>query len=110
MRARGGGQRHVATVNGKSDTYGPLVLMVMTELRDKIDSLEYALQFDSAHKVLLLTFGKTVTKASLGAAYDDLEHLIAAEGPCRGIVDFSAVAQAEISADSVRSISRRPPA
>ena len=84
--------------------------MVMTELRDKLDPLEYALQFDFTHKVLLLTFGKTVTKAGLVAAYDAAEHFIAAEGPCRGIVDFSAVAQAKISPDFVRSISRRPPA
>jgi len=72
--------------------------------------IEYALQFDFTHKVLLLTFGKAVTRATLLAAYDAAAHFVAAEGPCRGIVDFSAVEHAEISAESVRSISERPPA
>lgn len=60
--------------------------------------------------MLLLTFGKTVTKATLLAAYDAAEHFIAAEGPCRGIVDFSAVENAVISAEDLRAISRRPAA
>jgi hypothetical protein len=60
--------------------------------------------------VLLLTFGKTVTKATLLAAYDAAEHFIAAEGSCGGIVDFAAVENAEISAEDVRSIAERPAA
>jgi hypothetical protein len=44
------------------------------------------------------------------AAYDAALHFIAAEGPCGGIVDFSAVEDAEVSAEDVRSISYRPAA
>jgi hypothetical protein len=44
------------------------------------------------------------------AAYDAAEQFVAAEGPCRGIVDFSAVENAEIPAESIQSISKRPPA
>jgi hypothetical protein len=60
--------------------------------------------------VLLITFGKTITKATLLAAYDAAGHFIAAEGPCGGIVDFSAVEKAEITAEDVRLISYRPAA
>ena len=60
--------------------------------------------------MLLLTFGKTVTKATLVAAYDAAGHFIAAQGPCGGIVDFTAVECTEITAGDVRSISYRPAA
>ena len=60
--------------------------------------------------MLLLTFGKTVTKATLLASYDAAGHFMVAEGPCAGIVDFSAVENAEITAGDVRSISHRPAA
>lgn len=60
--------------------------------------------------MLRLTFGKTLTKAILLAAYDATERFIATEGPCGGIVDFAAVENIEISAGDVRSISCRPAA
>jgi hypothetical protein len=72
--------------------------------------IEFALHFDFTHRVLLLTFGRTVTKATLLAAYDAVEQFVAAQGACRGIVNFSAVENTEISADSIRSIAERPPA
>jgi hypothetical protein len=75
-----------------------------------LDPADYVLQFDFTHEVLLLTFGKTVTTATLLGAYDAAERFVATHGPCRGIVDFSAVENAEISAESLRSISTRPPA
>jgi hypothetical protein len=70
--------------------------------------MDYTLQFDPKHRVLLITLGKVVTEASASAAYAAVERFIAAEGPCSGIADLSAVERADVHGYFVRSLASRP--
>jgi len=69
--------------------------------------VEYTLLFDSRHKVLLITMGKVLNEATILATHCTV---IAAEGPCSGIFDFSAGERNDLSAEFIRSIAQMVPA
>jgi hypothetical protein len=70
--------------------------------------MDYDLQFDPRHRVLLITLGKVVTEASASATYTAVERFIAAEGPCSAIADLSAIERADVHGYFVRSLASRP--
>jgi hypothetical protein len=71
--------------------------------------VDYNLQFDSDHRVLLITLGAVVTEASAAAAYAAVQRFIAAQGPFSGITDLSAVEKLSVSTDFVRSLAAMDP-
>jgi hypothetical protein len=71
--------------------------------------VDYNLQFDSDHRVLLITLGEVVTEVSAAAAYAAVQRFIAAHGPFSGITDLSAVEKLSVSADFVRSLAAMDP-
>src|SRR5215813_9934936 len=71
--------------------------------------LDYTLQFDSEHKVLLITLGRLVTKATTLAMYHASLRMADVTGPCLGIADFSAVEKSELTARFMRSLSKLIP-
>jgi hypothetical protein len=70
--------------------------------------VELNLQFDPTNKILLLTFGTVVTKASGMAAYAAVRTFVSEHSPCSGIVDLSAVENAELSTDAVKYFAALP--
>ena len=72
--------------------------------------MDYTLHVDPHHRVLLVTFGKIVTKASVLAAYTAIEQFMAAHGPHSGITDFSEVEKFDIKADFIWFLVTKPPA
>ena len=71
--------------------------------------MDFTLQSDPEHRVLLVTLGKLVTEASALAAYTAVEQFIAAEGPHSGITDLSGVEKLNISLAFVRFLAAKPP-
>jgi hypothetical protein len=67
---------------------------------------DHALHFDAKHRVLLITFGKRVTKDTYMDAYDAAKRIVAARGPCSLIADFSAVEKFDLSTKFLREIGR----
>jgi hypothetical protein len=71
--------------------------------------VDFTLQSDSEHRVLLITLGKIVTEASALATYTAVEQFIAAEGPHSGITDLSGVEKLNVSSDFIRFLAAKPP-
>ena len=71
--------------------------------------MDYTLQADPEHQVLLVTLGKIVTEASALAAYTTVERFIAAQGPHSGITDLSGVEKLDVSTDFVWRLAAKPP-
>lgn len=71
--------------------------------------MDFTLQSDPEHRVLLVTLGKTVTEASALAAYTAVEQFIAAEGPHSGITDLSGVEELNVSSGFIRFLAAKPP-
>jgi hypothetical protein len=71
--------------------------------------VDFTLQSDPEHRVLLVTLGKIVTEASALAAYTAVEHFIVAEGPHSGITDLSGVENLNVSPDFIRFLAAKPP-
>ena len=71
--------------------------------------MDFTLQSDPEHRVVLVTLGKIVTEASALAAYTAVEQFIVAEGPHSGITDLSRVEKLNVSSDFVRLLAAKPP-
>ena len=71
--------------------------------------VDYSLQSDPEHRVVLVTLGKTVTEESARAAYAAVERFIANQGPHSGITDLSGVVKLKVSAEFVRHLAAKPP-
>jgi hypothetical protein len=71
-------------------------------------SVEFNLQFDPTNKILLVTFGTVVTKASGMAAYVAVRAFVLEHSPGSAIVDLSAVENAELSTDAVKYFAALP--
>jgi hypothetical protein len=93
----------------KEGTLGELSLSLRHSWITIGDFVDYNLQFDSDHRVLLITLGKVVTEVSAAAAYDAVQQFIAAQGPCSGITDLSPVEKLSVSVDFVRSFAAMDP-
>jgi hypothetical protein len=74
------------------------------------DDVDYLLQLDPEHKVVLITFGRVITKAAVLAVHIDVERLVAAHGPCSSIVDLSISVKSELSPQFIRSLAAMSPA
>ena len=72
--------------------------------------MEFILNFDHGHKLLLITMGQVVTEASALAATAAVRTFAAAEDLCFGIADLSAVERIEVSTNFVKYLAARPPA
>jgi hypothetical protein len=72
--------------------------------------VEYLLQFDSRHHVVLITFGRVITKAAALAVHEAVERLVAAHGPCASITDLSITVKSDLSPQFVRSMAAVSPA
>ena len=71
--------------------------------------MDFSLQSDSEHRVLLVTLGKIVTEASALAVYTAVEQFIVAEGPHSGITDLSGVEKLNVSSDFIRCLAAKAP-
>ena len=71
--------------------------------------MDYSLQVDSEHRVVLVTLGKVVTEESALAAYTAVEQFIAAQGPHSGITDLSEVEKLRVSATFVWLLAAKAP-
>jgi hypothetical protein len=72
--------------------------------------MDYTLQVDPNHRVVLLTLGTIVTEASALAAYTAIEQFMSAHGPHSGITDLSGVEKFHVRADFVWFLVTKPPA
>ena len=66
--------------------------------------MNFTLQFDFNHRVLLVTLGKVLTKEIALEVITARVRFINEQGPCSGIFDFSAVEGSELDAESIRSL------
>jgi hypothetical protein len=71
---------------------------------------DYLIDPAPAQRVLRLTVGKTLTDAILIEAYTRVAQVASQGGPYAAIFDGSAVVDAEVSADTVRSLAAKAPA
>jgi hypothetical protein len=78
--------------------------------RPREDDVDYLLQLDPEHNVVLITFGRVITKAAVLAVHIDVEHLVASHGPCASIVDLSISVKSELSPQFIRSLAAMSPA
>ena len=72
--------------------------------------MEFILNFDHEHKLLLITMGEVVTEASALAATAAVRTFAAAEDLRFGIADLSAVERIEVSTNCIKYLAARPPA
>ena len=71
--------------------------------------MDYSVQADLEHRVVLVTLGRVVSEESALAAYEAVGRFIAASGPHARILDFSAVEQFKISAQFVWHLAQCSP-
>jgi hypothetical protein len=72
--------------------------------------VEYVIAFDPQHRVLRVTFEKTLTEAILLHAYEAVAQFTCAAGSCFGIADFSAVEVFQISTAFIVDLAEKAPA
>jgi hypothetical protein len=72
--------------------------------------VDYTLQVDPDHRVLLVTLGSVVTEASVLAAYTAVEEFMSTHGPLSGITDLSGVEKLNVRADFIWFLVKKPPA
>ncbi len=72
--------------------------------------MDHLLQLDPGHRVLLITFGRVITKASALAVHEAAERLAAVYGSCSTIVDFSITVKSELSPHFIKSMAAISPA
>lgn len=70
--------------------------------------VDYELAYDPTGRVLLISMGRAVTKASATAAQTAVRCFIAAEGPCSVIANLSGVEREELPGHFVRSLAKTP--
>jgi hypothetical protein len=74
--------------------------------------MDYTLQSDPEHRILLVTLGKIVTQELASAASAAVQEFIAARNPCSYsvIADLSAIVKVNASAKFIRSVAAGLPA
>ena len=72
--------------------------------------MDYTLQSDPDHRVMLVTLGQIVTETSALAALAAIEQFMATHGPHSGIVDLSAIEKVCVRTDFVWYIAAKPSA
>ena len=70
--------------------------------------MPFALFFDRNHKVLLVKFGRALTRQALEAMVRAAREFLAVHGHCDGIVDFSAVEQVDVDVAYLRAYGGSP--
>lgn len=70
--------------------------------------MPFTLFFDRNHKVLLVKFGRTLTRPALEAMVQAAREFAGVHGNCDGIVDFSAVEKLEIDVAYLRAYGGSP--
>ena len=70
--------------------------------------MPFALLFDKKHKVLLVRFGRALTRQALEAMVQAAREFAAVHGNCDGIVDFSAVEKIDIDVAYLRAYGASP--
>ena len=70
----------------------------------------YVLDFDAKNSLLRVSVEGRVTDAILWDAYTTVANYMETHGPCRGLVDVSAVTKFDVSSSAIRELTRRPPA
>jgi hypothetical protein len=70
--------------------------------------MPFALLFDKKHKVLLVRFGRALTRQALEAMVQAAREFAAVHGNCDGIVDFSAVEKLDIDVAYLRAYGASP--
>ena len=72
--------------------------------------MEFTLEFDRKHNVVLITIGKVVTDESALAAASAVRTFVAGHDPCSAIADLTAVEKIDASTSFVKYLAARPPA
>jgi hypothetical protein len=72
--------------------------------------MEFLLNFDHEHKLLLIRMGEVVTEASALAATAAVRTFAAAEDLRFGIADLSPVERIQVSTNFIKSLATSPPA
>jgi hypothetical protein len=70
--------------------------------------MPFALLFDKKHKVLLVRFGRALTRQALEAMVQAAREFAAVHGNCDGIVDFRAVEKLDIDVAYLRAYGASP--
>ena len=70
----------------------------------------YVLDFDAKNSLLRVSVEGRVTDAILWDAYTTVASYIETHGPCRAIVNVSAVTKFDVSSSAIRELTRRTPA
>jgi hypothetical protein len=65
--------------------------------------MAFTFHFDHGHKVLLVRFGRALTKDGLDSLVAAARDFAASWGSCSGIIDFSAVEQVDLDVPYLRS-------
>ena len=69
--------------------------------------MAFTLLFDPGQRVLLVSFGTSLTQAALADMQQAVRRFAAAHGPCPGILDLSAVAEADVSSAFIAGLARQ---
>src|SRR5689334_10273916 len=67
------------------------------------------LLFDATHRILLIRFGARLTREALADMQAAAQRFVARTGGCHGIIDFSSVAQVDVSSDYLAELARQKP-
>jgi predicted phosphodiesterase len=70
--------------------------------------MSFALFFDSKYRVLLVKFGRALTRQALEAMVQAAREFAAVHGNCDGIVDFSAVEKLDVDVSYLRAYGGSP--
>lgn len=70
--------------------------------------MPFEMLFDSNHKILLVRFGRAVTRQALESMVRAAREFAAVHGNCDGIVDFSAVEKLDIDVAYLRAYGGSP--
>jgi hypothetical protein len=90
-------------ISGDSEIYGRFTMRTGA-------NVDYELAYDSKNRVLLITMGRTVTKASAAAAQTAVQRFMEARGPYSIIADLSAIEEEDVPGYFVRSLAGAPSA
>jgi len=70
--------------------------------------MPFEILFDRNHKVLLVRFGRALTRQALESMVQAARQFVAVHGNCDGIVDFSAVEKIDIDVAYLRAYGGSP--
>ncbi len=68
--------------------------------------MPFELFFDREQRVLLVRFGSLFDRDTLTSMRNTAARFVERGGPCRAIVDFSAVDVVDVSSDFIRNLAR----